>query len=45
MPFVNEEELKNKNKLVKDYINNPKAFETKTAKRNCSQTTTAKVCL
>ena len=29
MPFVNEEELKNRNKLVKDYINNRKLLKQK----------------
>ena len=29
MPFVNEEELKNRNKLVKDYINNQKRLKLK----------------
>ena len=32
MPFVNEEELKNKNKLVKDYINNRKLLKQKLQK-------------
>ena len=45
MPFVNEEELKNRNKLVKDYINNRKRLKQKLQKKNCSQTTIAKVCL
>ena len=32
MPFVNEEELKNRNKLVKDYINNRKRLKQKLQK-------------
>ena len=32
MPFVNEEELKNRNKLVKDYINNRKLLKQKLQK-------------
>ena len=32
MPFVNDEELKNKNKLVKDYINNRKLLKLKLQK-------------
>ena len=32
MPFVNEEELKNKNKPVKDYIDNRKLLKQKLQK-------------
>ena len=33
MPFVNEEELKNKNKLIKDYLNNRKLLKQKLQKK------------